>query len=138
MGSKKPIINFIIGVIDDIHQPENWICDLFSGSCSISAGLRKEYNFISNDIQDYSRILAQTYFSDLSKYEFDELNEQIELSANNHYMWFKENYPDYFFDFSKIVSLEDFAEKELKQRALLKNEEFNQEFHLFTKCYSGT
>lgn len=138
MGSKKPIINFIVDAITEIHEPDKWVCDLFSGSCSISAALRKQYNFISNDIQDYSRILAHTYFSDLSRYQFDEINEQIELCINSHFMWFKEKYKDYFFDFSAINTLEEFARVESKQRELLKNENFDIDFHLFTKFYSGT
>jgi len=138
MGSKKPIINFIVDAINEIHQPDKWVCDLFSGSCSISAALRKKYNFISNDIQDYSRILAHTYFSDLSKYQYDELNEQIDLSIKSHFMWFKDKYSSYFCDFSKIKTLDQFAEIESRQRDLFKNEKFEIDYHLFTKYYSGT
>jgi adenine-specific DNA-methyltransferase len=138
MGSKKPIIGFITNAIEKIHKPDQWVCDLFSGSCSVSAALRKKYNFISNDIQDYSRILAHTYFSDLSKYEFDELNEQIEVCVKSHVMWFENKYSEYFFDFSKITTLEEFARIEYKQRQLFANENFDIDFHLFTKYYSGT
>jgi adenine-specific DNA-methyltransferase len=138
MGSKKPIIDFVVNAINEIHRPNMWVCDLFSGSCSISAALRKKYNFISNDIQDYSRILANTYFSDLSKYEFDEINEQIEVCVKSHFIWFKENYPDYFFDYSKISTLEEFAKVESKQRELFFKEKFAIEYHLFVKYYSGT
>lgn len=138
MGSKKPILNFITDAIEEIHEEKNWVCDLFSGSCSISASLRKRYNFISNDIQDYSRILAHTYFSDLSKYDYDELHIQIEVSVKNHYSKFKEKYPDYFYDYSKINTLEEFSEVESRQRELLRNEIFHIDHHLFTKYYSGT
>ena len=138
MGSKKPIINFIRSAIEEIHDETNWVCDLFSGSCSISASLRKKCNFISNDIQDYSRILAQTYFSDLSKYHYEELHVQIEVAVRIHYEWFKENYPDYFYDYSKVTTLGEFAKIESRQRELFQNEEFNINEHLFTKFYSGT
>lgn len=138
MGSKKPILSFITSAIEEIHDPKNWVCDLFSGSCSISASLRKKYNFISNDIQDYSRILAQTYFSDLSIYDYEELHMQIEASVKNHYSWFKENYADYFYDYSRVYTLEEFARIESRQRELFRNEEFDIKDHLFTKFYSGT
>lgn len=138
MGSKKPILNFVTATINQIHKPEAWVCDLFSGSCSISAALRRKYNFISNDIQDYSRIIASTYFSDLSKYDFEELHEQIEVSAKSHYLWFKENYTDYFYDYSKVNSLEEFYRIETRQRELFENKNFNIEDQLFTKYYSGT
>src|SRR5205085_2842910 len=100
MGSKKPIINFVTSAINEIHSGDKWVCDLFAGSCSISAALRREYNFISNDIQDYSRILAHTYFSDLSFYNLEELFEQIDTAVIKHLSWFKENYNDFFFDYS--------------------------------------
>lgn len=138
MGSKKPILNFITGAIEDINPSENWVCDLFAGSCSVSAALRKKYNFISNDIQDYSRIIANTYFSDLSKYDFEELHQQIETSVKIHYLWFKENYSEYFYDYSLINSLSEFAAVELKQRELFLKEKFDIKNHLFVKYYSGT
>lgn len=138
MGSKKPIIDFVTNAICGIGDKNEWVCDLFSGSCSISASLRKERNFISNDIQDYSRILARTYFSDLSKYEFEELNEQIDLCVKSHFYYFRQKFPDYFFDFSKINSLEEFTRVEQKQRALISDMEFEPEYHLFVKYYSGT
>src|SRR5947207_7594800 len=62
MGSKKPILDFIVKAIAEVPSADNWICDLFSGSCSISAALRRKYSFISNDIQEYSKIIARTYF----------------------------------------------------------------------------
>lgn len=138
MGSKKPILDFITNAIDEVHTPGKWVCDLFAGSCSISAALRRKYDFISNDVQDYSRIIAHTYFSDLSIYHFDELQEQIEATVNLHYMWFKQHYAEYFYDYSKIATLEEFAKIETKQRALLANEDFDIDHHLFVKYYSGT
>src|SRR5882762_5541147 len=58
MGSKKPILDFIISAIHEVHLDGHQVCDLFAGSCSISAALRTKYNFFSNDVQAYSEILA--------------------------------------------------------------------------------
>ncbi|MCW3091414.1 MAG: fokIM [Ferruginibacter sp.] len=138
MGSKKPIINFITKAIDTVHVEGNWVCDLFSGSCSISAALRKRYNFISNDIQAYSEVLAKTYFSDLSMYDYDELEIQINDSAHIHVAWFKENYPVLFYDYSFVDSVQEYQKIELAQRSLFANETFNSDYHLFAKYYSGT
>jgi adenine-specific DNA-methyltransferase len=138
MGSKKPILDFVVNAIEKIHNPDNWVCDLFSGSCSISAAMRRKYNFISNDIQDYSRIIAHTYFSDLSRYNFNEIYEQIETSVNNHYLRFKRRYSNFFYDYSTIHNLDEFSLIESKQRNLLFNENFDIDFHLFAKYYSGT
>lgn len=81
MGSKKQIIDFITSHINEIHVKGKWVCDLFSGSCSVSASLRRQYDFFSNDIQAYSEIIAHTYFSDLSSYDFDEIMEIIDNTA---------------------------------------------------------
>jgi adenine-specific DNA-methyltransferase len=138
MGSKKPIIEFIISAIDAIHIPEKPICDLFAGSCSIAAALRRRYDFISNDIQDYSRVLARTYFSDLSGYDYDELIKVIDTSAREHENRFRKNYPHLFYDYSKIITLKEYQLIEQEQRALFENKRFGIDFHLFTKYYSGT
>ncbi len=138
MGSKKPIINYVTSAINEIHCQGEWVCDLFAGSCSISAALRRRYNFISNDIQNYSRILAHTYFSDLSSYNSEELIEQIDTIVSKHLSWFEENYNDFFFDYSKVDTIEEYQRIELSQRALYTDENFETDFHLFTKYYSGT
>lgn len=138
MGSKKPIIDFVTAEIDKIHPTGKWVCDLFSGSCSISGALRRKYDFISNDIQEYSAILAHTYFSDLSSYRYDELNEQIQDSANIHLCWFKEHYGKFFFDYSNIKTVKEYQRVESLQRGLLQEGKFDIEYHLFTKYYSGT
>lgn len=138
MGSKKPIIDFITNSISEIHINDNYVCDLFAGSCSISAALKKDYNFISNDIQDYSRILAHTYFSDLSMFTYEELIELIEDAARIHVLRFTENYNNLFIDYSKINSTEEYQRIELLQRNLLEGGQFNFDYYLFTKYYSGT
>lgn len=137
MGSKKPIIDFIITSIKDIHIPGAIVCDLFSGSCSISAALRKDYDFISNDIQEYSSVLAKTYFSDLSSYDFLKLEKEIRTATEIHVQYFKDNYNDYFYDYSIIKSVNDYQKIELSQRKLQKKT-FNIDYHLFVKHYSGT
>jgi adenine-specific DNA-methyltransferase len=138
MGSKKPIINFINEAISDIHIDGKWVCDLFSGSCSISASLRKRYNFISNDIQKYSETLASTYFSDLSSFSYKVLNDQIDASVIIHVQWFKKEYPNLFFDYSAIKDVKTYQKIELVQRDIFEKGKFNVDFHLFTKYYSGT
>jgi adenine-specific DNA-methyltransferase len=137
MGSKKPILNFIVSNIEEIHNDELPVCDLFSGSCSISAALRKRFDFISNDIQEYSSILGQTYFSDLSVYNFEEIEKKIKLVATNHTIYFKNDYSKYFYDYTLVKDLKEYQKIELSQRMLI-NTSFEVDFHLFVKHYSGT
>lgn len=137
MGSKKPILNFIVSNIEEIHLKGKPVCDLFSGSCSISAALRKKYNFISNDIQAYSGILGQTYFSDLSKYKFKDIEKDINKKVIAHVDLFKKKYEQYFYDYALVKDLKTYQKIELAQRDLIK-EEFDIDYHLFIKHYSGT
>lgn len=137
MGSKKPILEFIINNIIDIHKANTPICDLFSGSCSISAALRKKYDFISNDIQEYSGILAHTYFSDLTKYDFSVVEDEIKLMAHEHISFFKNNFSNLFYDYSAIKDLNHYQEIENNQREL-SQKYFTIDYHLFAKYYSGT
>ncbi|SEO14806.1 DNA adenine methylase [Mucilaginibacter sp. OK283] len=139
MGSKKPIIDFITNAIVDIHtNPDIPVCDLFSGSCSVSAALRKQLNFISNDVQEYSAILAKTYFSDLSQFDYSIIHEQILLVAKQHESRFKTKFPDLFFDYSKVQTLELYQHIESLQRQLLDGQQIDFDYHLFVKMYSGT
>lgn len=137
MGSKKPIIDFIVDNIHQIHIRGSVVCDLFSGSCSISAALRKKYNFISNDIQEYSSILGQTYFSDLSSYDFPSLEKEIRQSTELHIEYFKDNFKELFYDYNLIKNLKNYQKIELTQRNLQK-QKFDIDYHLFVKHYSGT
>jgi adenine-specific DNA-methyltransferase len=138
MGSKKPIIEFIIQNIERIHHKKQPVCDLFAGSCSISAALREQFDFISNDIQEYSSILAHTYFSNFSFFDPEELIEQIELAASIHSVSLKRKFSALLIDFSKINDLHSFYEIENKQRTLLYQPFLTEEYFLFTKFYSGT
>lgn len=138
MGSKKPIIEFVTKKILEIHRPEKPVCDLFAGSCSISAALRKKFNFISNDIQEYSSILAQTYFSDFSNIYYNEVLASIEVSASIHAHSLLTNFEPLAVDFSKINTLREFHEIEEKQRSLIYQVFIQNEYYLFSKYYSGT
>lgn len=137
MGSKKPILDFVIKSINEIHEQGKIVCDLFAGSCSVSAALRHKYDFISNDVQIYSKIIGTTYFSNYSIYDVEEIIEQLELSATIHQTWFKEKFGKLLVDFESIKSLDDFAKIENNQRLLI-HEVFETDFYLFTKIYSGT
>jgi len=139
MGSKKPIIEFVAKSINEVHTNENaWVTDLFAGSCSISAYLRRKYNFISNDIQEYSCVLAHTYFSNLSTYNYQEVKNQIDKVILPQINWYKKKFKSFLYDYSKIDTIVGYQKVETAQRDLLKKGKFDNSYHLFTKYYSGT
>ena len=138
MGSKKPILNFVLDQISAITPVNGIVCDLFSGSCSISAGLRNQYSVISNDIQSYSEVFAETYFSDFAQYIPEEVYDDIERASRIHVSELYRIFPEIFDDFYKLGTVVGFAEFERKQRGLI-NKDFNGvDYYLFTKFYSGT
>jgi len=138
MGSKKPIIDFVVRNILEIHDKTKPLCDLFSGSCSVSAALRRKYDFISNDVQEYSKIIALTYFSDLSKCDVNETLEEILYNTKVHVENFKNKYPELWIDYSTIKDLNTFYFTEEMQRALLQDSFEDLDYNLFVKYYSGT
>ncbi|MBS1554965.1 MAG: DNA adenine methylase [Bacteroidetes bacterium] len=138
MGSKKPILDFVIDQILEITPKNGIVCDLFSGSCSISGGLRNKYDVISNDIQTYSEILAQTYFSDFNQYTAEEVYEDIERTSNIHVRELYQVFPELFDDLYKLGTVTGFANFEKKQRDLIDRDFNGVDYYLYTKYYSGT
>lgn len=138
MGSKKPILDFVTSAISEVHEDGNIVCDLFAGSCSISAALRSKYDFISNDIQVYSSILGQTYFSNFKGYNSQELLQDILLESAIHSFQLKNLFPECVVDYSSVTTLREYSRVEAYQRELVKKPWPINDFNLFSKNYAGT
>ena len=138
MGSKKPILDFVLYQISEITPKNGTVCDLFSGSGSISGGLRNKYDVIANDIQTYSEVLAQTYFSDFTQYTAEEVYEDLERTSNIHVRELYQFFPELFDDLYKLGTVTGFATFEKKQRDLIDRDFIGVDYYLFTKYYSGT
>ena len=141
MGSKTDLIKFIECGINLIHKKDQIICDLFAGSATLSGALRGQCKIISNDIQEYSKILATAY---LSKYDYnkdidiDDICNKVLKRVNN--FKFRFNDLNNRFDYNREFELNEFKEVEREQQNLIEYEEFEEfdEYYLFTKYYSGT
>jgi adenine-specific DNA-methyltransferase len=136
MGSKREIIDFIEESVDELNANSLWFCDLFAGSSIVAGSLKERFNVHANDIQSYSEVFSKTYFSDFSKIDFSILDD-IENEARKYAAEFKEKHPEFVFQYSKSMSLEDFIKIEKSQQKLI-NVDFGFGFHLFTQFYSGT
>lgn len=137
MGSKKKIINYVVESINEVYTGGP-ICDLFAGSSVLSGVLRNQAFLISNDIQEYSAVLARTY---LTNYDWDaepNLIEQIVQLASEKANHFFRTYPNLRFNYNREFTIEEFIELEEKQRNLIHCDFSNFEYHLFVKYYSGT
>lgn len=130
MGSKKQIIDFVVNAINDVHTDGRTICDLFAGSGVLSGTLRNQAPIISNDIQQYSSILANMY---LGNYNWDEnpniLRDIIEF-ATQKVATFRASYPDLTYDYNQEFTLLTFNVLEQHQKNLINMDFPDIDYHL--------
>lgn len=134
MGSKSKIMDFVLEGINEVYAG-GAICDLFSGSASLAGALGQQCAVHSNDIQNYSSVIANTYSLAYQHKDFPSadsiLNEAGNIvQRNQKSLGLK-------FDYKTINTIEDFNLVEDRQKELL-NRSFRREWHLFVKNYSGT
>lgn len=137
MGSKSSLLNYLIDTINEIYEGEN-ICDLFAGSAVLSGALGKSTRIISNDIQEYSSILAKTYLGNYNWEEFPDIIENVISIAYTYVQNVNELYPDLNFSYNEELTLNEFNALEQQQQELIYLNFENIKHHLFIKNYSGT
>lgn len=133
MGSKSKVMSLVLEGINEAYDGRA-VCDLFAGSCSLAGAIGHQTDFHSNDIQNYSAILAKAYLTQSKKSDIVTSQEVIESAAK-----FVElcSFDFNQFNYDKSMSLKQFNVLEKKQQNLI-NTEFEGQWHLFTKYYSGT
>jgi Adenine-specific DNA methylase len=137
MGSKKKIINYVVEAINEVHTGGP-ICDLFAGSSVLSGVLRNQTYMISNDIQEYSAVLARAYLTNYDWNSQPDLIEQIVDLANKKANQFFESFPHLQFNYNRDFTVEEFIQFEEAQRNLIHYDFSDFDYHLFVKYYSGT
>lgn len=141
MGSKTEVLDLIEEGFKYMDRNYTWVCDLFSGSATLAGALRNRSNVISNDVQKYSSVFAETY---LSNYDWKKYPSVIEIAnkAKAMYDQIMTAYPEYAerFNYHKDFTLEEFNAVESEARALIKRNDWSyfNGYCLFTKDYSGT
>lgn len=137
MGSKREILTNIHLAIEALEVDSEWVCDLFSGTSIVAGSLKHKNNVHANDIQEYSSVFANVYFSNLNKSidpnKLGEIKEKTLRLINE----FDLKYPEVNFDYSSIEDFNQLKDLEKQQQAFI-NKNFEIGFSLFTKCYSGT
>ncbi|WP_083558640.1 DNA adenine methylase [Flavobacterium johnsoniae] len=137
MGSKRKILDFVMESISDVYSGGT-VCDLFAGTSIISGALGAIVPVHSNDIQNYSSIFAKTYLSNFDKSKNPNLLvDQILTEAEENVRFFKSKYPIFNFEYTQEIQFCDFIKIEKQEKELI-NYDFDVDFHLFTKYYSGT
>lgn len=137
MGSKRNIIDSVVQAIELVHSDNKVLVDLFAGSSVLAGAFRNKTKMISNDIQQYSSVLAHTYLGDYHWEDYsDNLVNEIVFAAEQYVHEFKTRYP-LSFDYRDDMTIEEFKEVEEAQKALIQ-QDFDFSHHLFVKNYSGT
>lgn len=133
MGSKTKILPFVIDGIQSVYRG-GIICDLFAGSASLSGALSEQAPILSNDIQVYSSVLAKSYLTDWNNNDI-KITEIRQIASDYHRDHYRKLVAKY--RYHREITLEQFNTIEERSRLLI-NENFENDWHLFTKYYSGT
>lgn len=137
MGSKKKILDFVVDGLNVVYN-DGKICDLFSGAGNLAGSIGTQVEFISNDIQEYSSILANLYLYNDKTSLVEDIIEKIDSEVIQKVSKFKKKHSNLEFEYYDTINLKEFKKLELKQRELINHDFFKEKFHLFTKYYSGT
>jgi adenine-specific DNA-methyltransferase len=138
MGAKRKILDFVIEAIDETYE-EGRICDLFGGTSIIAGALGKQVPIHSNDIQEYSAVLAKMYLADYAWEDYSSnLLDEIVQKASKYVESVKNKFPNFVFSYSEKKTVKEFVELEKQQQDLIEFDFDNLTHHLFIKYYSGT
>jgi len=132
MGSKAAILNFIGESLAKVQANDRPVVDLFAGAGAISGGFGGRTKIISNDIQEYSAIIASTYLKRAEKIGFFDLVTLAEEIAVKNLSVLPQG-----LDYATGLSLSKFNIIEKRNQELI-HKDFDTSHHLFTRVYSGT
>ncbi|MDD5401108.1 MAG: DNA adenine methylase [Sulfurimonas sp.] len=86
LGNKSSIINHIMKEVDKLCNKGDYVCDIFSGTLSVSINLKKSgYRVISNDINRFSYCFGRSHLiaNNIPKIDFESLGIDYNLYAEN-------------------------------------------------------
>jgi adenine-specific DNA-methyltransferase len=135
MGSKARIIDFVVEGLNEAKKG-NTICDLFAGACSLSGAVGHMRNIITNDVQTYSMVIAHTYLHPLSEEAMRLTGDKICKMATST-VERKSKYITKNMAYPISTTLSKFNSIDIANRTLI-DADFDDDYHLFLKNYSGT
>ena len=98
LGSKLRVLEFIKQVIDELDPEKNGLCDLFSGTGSVSQYFSSERKVVSVDIQNYSSVICSALLIPIS----DEFTRSFTKDLHN-----SKHIAEYLNVFQPLINLED-------------------------------
>ncbi len=134
MGSKTKLMQFVLDGLNECDVDQQLV-DLFSGSASLAGAVGNQVSILSNDIQAYSKVLADTYTIAYQSPGTPTADELIQAAKSHQldllgHIGFEINYKQSF-------SVSQLAKLEKVQQSLI-DTPFSVDWHFFTKTYSGT
>jgi adenine-specific DNA-methyltransferase len=94
MGSKRPLLDFIVPVICQYCDEGQTILDLFAGTHSVGYALKTWYRIIANDIQEYGLAIGQAIIS----------NKRVKRSFNDVWTRLEEPYEENYSALAKYLA----------------------------------
>lgn len=104
LGSKLRLLNFIQETISQLDSTNGVVCDLFAGSGVVSKHLSLTRPVISNDIQEYSKVITSALLFPFKKVEL----ESFQILESKIYK-------KLFYLFEPLISYEQHALNELEK-----------------------
>lgn len=135
MGSKAGIIDFVVEGLREAYRG-GVVCDLFAGACTLSGAIGHAVPMVSNDIQAYSKAIAQVYLHRLSPAAQRISARDIVRRAEAVVAAVRSGLPTNL-SYPPSPTLAEFNRIEARNRALI-SRQYDWKYHLFVKCYSGT
>lgn len=112
MGNKTKMLEDINALIISMVPKGSLICDIMAGTNSVGMSLKNDFKIVTNDVEYYSYVLSRAlisnnYLNDLDQLalEFDKIYSNI--SSQNQYTYFSQNYTDKFFSYEQSVEIDD-------------------------------
>lgn len=89
MGSKRELLPEIKRAVSSMINEGDTVLDIFAGTASVGAYLKKEFNIYSNDVQEYSQVIAQAIIGSSNIKMPTDINEII-FKIEKEYIYNKE------------------------------------------------
>jgi len=112
MGTKSPLLDFIIPHIKQIVKKGGTILDLMAGTHSIGYALKSQYRIFANDIQIYSFVVGKAIIENNSvsiskKIALPKLQKYFnENMEKKKYNLFYKTYPDTYFSENQCLEID--------------------------------
>lgn len=102
MGTKAPLLEYIIPCIESVTPENGIVFDIMAGSNAVSYALKKHFTVYTNDVQEYSFIISNALITNqtetISKDSAIELQcDYKENLLNKYYCFFEQTYSETYF-----------------------------------------